>query len=299
MINSPHLPYSYLPSHYHNQKRITLYRSKEYRKPQPATTHRHNSPSNLQKTMKPCIVILGCVVCISASPFSASLDESNFSLTERSSAPMCGQQSGGTLCPSSVGKCCSNFGYCGSTDSYCGQGCQSGACMYSKDNTCGSRNGGLLCAPQFGSCCSQYGYCGNTTAYCQSGCQSGACGYSNDNTCGSQNGGLLCAPQFGSCCSQYGYCGNSTAYCQSGCQSGQCSKSPGVQFGGVNIAGCDFGIDTNVRGSPSLYRLLSNYHHRAAPAPAIVRHLLHSRKCSILSPRTNSTSFDCQSVGNT
>lgn len=154
-----------------------------------------------QDIMKLSTPLFTLIPCALGTPLGL-LDDSSLSLTERAASPMCGRQSGGALCPSSVGNCCSQYGYCGSNNAYCGQGCQSGSCQYSKDSTCGSRNAGLLCSPEFGNCCSQYGYCGNSTAYCSQGCQSGACSPSK------------------------------------------------VRYGGINIAGCDFGMDTNVRPSP-------------------------------------------------
>lgn len=158
-------------------------------------------------TLAISITLVGSIASV---PHTPSKGDSVFSLDERATPPMCGKQSAGALCPSSIGTCCSQYGYCGNTEAYCGQGCQSGSCLYSTDNTCGSRNGGKLCSTAQGICCSQYGYCGSSGAYCEKGCQSGAC------------------------------------------------ERERVRFAGINIAGCDFGIDTNVRTSPlSCDRLLT------------------------------------------
>lgn len=203
-----------------------------------------------------CSILL--LVTVSSTPLNIPADGFNLSLIARDTNALCGKQHGGALCPASVGTCCSQYGYCGSTADYCSIGCQSGSCMYTTDGTCGAQHGGRLCTPSFGSCCSSYGYCGNSTAYCGQGCQSGSCMYSKDNTCGSRNGGLLCSSQFGNCCSQYGYCGNSSDYCAAGCQSGSCTTGV-VKFAGANLAGCEFGMNTDVRNSRTMsHQLLTS-----------------------------------------
>lgn len=91
------------------------------------------------------------------------------------SAPRCGPEFPGSLCPTES-PCCSVDGFCGFGDDFCGEGnCQSGACDIIPETpygVCGSEFPGIIC-PEEAPCCSQWGFCGSGQEYCGDGCQGG------------------------------------------------------------------------------------------------------------------------------